>query len=65
MSSARSTFALRLALWYTVWFVLGAMSIVFLTYYLTSASLAMRDRQILRSKVGEYAAAYVRGGFGS
>ena len=65
MSSARSTFALRLGLWYAIWFVLGAMSIVFLTYYLTSASLAMRDRQILRSKVGEYAAAYVRGGFGS
>ncbi|HEX5110196.1 MAG TPA: HAMP domain-containing sensor histidine kinase [Vicinamibacterales bacterium] len=65
MSSARSAFALRLGLWYAIWFVLGAMSIVFLTYFLTSTSLALRDRQILRSKVGEYAAAYARGGLGS
>lgn len=62
MSSARSAFGLRLALWYTTLFIVSAMSIVLMTYYLTAASLAERDRQILRSKVGEYAAAYARGG---
>jgi signal transduction histidine kinase len=63
MSSARSAFGLRLALWYTTLFVASAMSIVFVTYYLAATSLAERDSQILRSKVGEYAAAYARGGF--
>ena len=62
MFSARSTFGLRLALWYATLFVAGAVGIVFLTYYLTSTSLAQRDQQILRGKLGDYAAAYLRGG---
>jgi signal transduction histidine kinase len=41
------------------------MAIVVLTYSLTATSLAARDREILHSKVGEYAAAYARGGFGA
>ena len=56
-------FGLRLAAWYATLFVGSAMAIVLLTYYLTAATLAERDRQILRSKVGEYASAYARGGF--
>jgi signal transduction histidine kinase len=63
MSFVRSTFGLRLALWYALVFVVSAMAIVLVTYYLTAASLEQRDRQILRSKLGEYAAAYERGGF--
>jgi signal transduction histidine kinase len=55
-------FGLRLALWYATLFVVGAIAIVLLTYYLTSVSLAQRDRQIIRSKAGDYAAAYSRGG---
>jgi signal transduction histidine kinase len=55
-------FGLRLALWYSTLFVLGAILIVFLTYWLTATSLAQRDRQILRSKLGEYATAYQQGG---
>ncbi len=64
MSSARSAFALRLALWYSTLFVASAMAIVLVTYYLTVASLTTRDRQVLRGKVGDYAAAYLRGGVG-
>jgi len=56
------TFALRIALWYATLFVLGSIAIIFLTYYLTSASLAQRDRQIINAKLGEYASAYSRGG---
>jgi signal transduction histidine kinase len=56
------TFGLRLALWYATLFVLGAIAIVFLTYYLTAISLAQRDRQILQAKLGDYTAAYLRGG---
>jgi signal transduction histidine kinase len=55
-------FGLRLALWYATLFVIGAILIVFLTYYLTAASLAQRDRQIIQSKLGAYAAVYSRGG---
>jgi signal transduction histidine kinase len=55
-------FGLRLALWYATLFIVGALAIVFLTYYLTSASLAQRDHQILQGKLGDYAAAYLRGG---
>jgi signal transduction histidine kinase len=53
---------LRLALWYSTLFVLGAIAIVFVTYYLTAASLAQRDAQIIHQKLDEYAAVYARGG---
>ena len=63
-SSVFPGFGLRLGLWYATLFVVAATAIVFLTYWLTSMSLAQRDRQILAAKLGEYAAAYQRGGFG-
>src|SRR5207237_8173203 len=67
MSSAPSSpftraFGLRLAVWYATLFVIGSIAIVFLTYFLTAASLAQRDRQIIQAKLGEYGAAYQRGG---
>ncbi len=55
-------FGLRLGLWYATLFVVGSMAIVFLTYYLTAASLAQRDQDIIRAKLADYAAAYARGG---
>jgi signal transduction histidine kinase len=55
-------FGLRLALWYATLFVSGAIAIVFVTYYLTATSLAQRDQQIIEGKLGDYAAAYLRGG---
>ena len=63
MSSGRNPFGLRLALWYAAVFTVSALAIVLLTYLLAAQSLAARDRQILQSKVGEYAAAYARGGY--
>jgi signal transduction histidine kinase len=55
-------FGLRLALWYATLFVAGSIAIVLVTYYLTAASLAQRDQQIIKGKLGDYAAAYARGG---
>ena len=55
-------FGLRIALWYATLFIVGSMAIVVLTYYLTSQSLVQRDRQILQGKLGDYTAAYLRGG---
>ena len=42
--------------------MIGSLAIVLLTYYLTAVSLTQRDRQILQEKLGDYAAAYLRGG---
>jgi signal transduction histidine kinase len=55
-------FGLRIALWYATMFVIGSLAIVLLTYYLTAVSLTQRDRQILQGKLGDYTAAYLRGG---
>ncbi|HYM23223.1 MAG TPA: HAMP domain-containing sensor histidine kinase [Vicinamibacterales bacterium] len=62
MSSADRGFGLRIALWYATLFVVGSVAIVLLTYYLTAQSLAQRDQQIIEGKLGEYTAAYARGG---
>src|SRR5262245_51625061 len=62
MSSVRNAFGLRIALWYATLFVTGAMMIGVVTYYLVATSLAQRDQQIIRAKLGDYAAAYARGG---
>jgi signal transduction histidine kinase len=65
MSSSRNPFGLRLALWYAAVFTISAVTVITLAYALTARSLAARDHQILQSKVGEYAAAYARGGLRS
>jgi len=62
MFSGRSAFGLRIALWYATLFVGGALAIVVLTYYLLSVSLVQRDQQLIRAKLGDYAAAYARAG---
>lgn len=62
MSSDRYPRPLFLTLWYSSLFVAGSLLIVFLTYVLTAASLAQRDDQIIRAKVGDYANLYTRGG---
>jgi len=60
---SRPPFWLRLAFWYATLFVVGSIAIVLLTYVLTATSLAQRDHQVIQAKLGEYAAAYERGGF--
>src|SRR5262245_49126395 len=55
-------FGLRLALWYSVLFAAGAVTIAVVTYSLTAISIGQNDQQILQSKLGEYVAAYRRGG---
>jgi signal transduction histidine kinase len=59
---SQTAFGLRIALWYATLFVVGSIAIVLLTYYLTAASLTQRDHQIIDAKLGEYTAAYARGG---
>jgi len=57
-------YGLRIGVWYATLFVVGSLAVMFLTYLLASASLAQRDRQIIDSKLGAYAAAYNSGGLG-
>src|ERR1051326_6176352 len=57
-----SAYGLRLGVWDAALFIAGSLTIVYLTYVLTSSSLAQRDRQIIDSKLGTYAAAYDNGG---
>jgi signal transduction histidine kinase len=55
-------YGLRLGAWYATLFIAGSLTVVLLTYFVTAASLAQRDRQIIDSKLGTYAAAYANGG---
>ena len=55
-------FGLRIALWYATLFIVGSIVLVLLTYVLTATSLAQRDQQLINQKLGDYAAAYRRGG---
>jgi signal transduction histidine kinase len=55
-------FGLRLALWYSVVFVVSSLAIVFLTYLLLRGSLVERDRQIVVSTLREYSERYASGG---
>ena len=60
--SARAFGLRHRALWYATLFILGSLASCSLTYVLLATSLAQRDRQIINQKLGEYAAAYQRGG---
>jgi signal transduction histidine kinase len=61
-SDVSGRFGLRLAMWYAALFIGSSFAVVLITYWLTSSSLAQRDHEIIRSKLGEYATVYARGG---
>jgi len=63
MSSAtpepfRRAFGLRLALWYAGLFVVGTAGLFALAYLLFARSLALRDEELVRSTLSEYAGVY-------
>jgi signal transduction histidine kinase len=67
MSSARRdglprALGLRLGLWYAGLFVGGSVALMAFTYALLSWSLQARDREVVRSTLTRYAAAYEGGG---
>jgi signal transduction histidine kinase len=53
---------LRLGLWYAALFGGGALALIAITYGLLAFSLQQRDREVVRSTLARYAAAYERGG---
>jgi signal transduction histidine kinase len=67
MSSVRreslpGALSLRLGLWYAALFGGGALALIATTYALLAFSLQQRDREVVRSTLTRYAAAYERGG---
>jgi heavy metal sensor kinase len=52
----------RLTLWYSSIFVLSAISLFFITYFVFSSYLGRQDQETIRSKVKALSAAYGRGG---
>ena len=54
--------SLRLGLWYAVLFGCGALALIATTYALLAYSLQQRDREVVRTTLARYAAAYERGG---
>jgi signal transduction histidine kinase len=67
MSSARPepfrrAFGLRLALWYAGLFIVGTAGLFALAYVLFARSLALRDEELVRSTLSEYAGVYRTGG---
>src|SRR5712691_2349872 len=54
--------SLRLGLWYAAIFVVGGLALMATTYALLAYSLQQRDREIVRSTLDRYGAAYERGG---
>lgn len=58
----QQTFALRLALWYGVLFVAGALALIAFTYLLLSRSLIAQDHAVMATMLGRYANEYETGG---
>jgi hypothetical protein len=58
----RYALAFRLALWYGVLFVVGAVALVGITYLLLAQSLRARDHALIQSTLERYATEYRLGG---
>lgn len=61
----RSALALRLALWYFLFFALSCLALVGATYLLLARSLQAQDRGTISSMLDRYATAYAGGGLGA
>jgi signal transduction histidine kinase len=61
----RYALALRLAVWYSVLFIVSASALVGLTYLLLARSLQAQDRQVIQSMLARYATSYDTGGLGA
>ncbi len=55
-------FSLRLNLWYTLFFLVGAFLLFLLAYLLLARELRTVDRELVRAKLNAYQAWYMQGG---
>jgi signal transduction histidine kinase len=56
------SFAFRLSLWYALIFVISTSALLVLVYYLVALEFHGKDKEIILSKLKEYAAIYQAGG---
>lgn len=59
------TIGFRLAIWYSIIFILSSVALFVLAYFFLSSSIQQKDRQIIESKLKEYEAQYQTGGISS
>ena len=57
-----SRFSFRLNLWYASIFILSAVLLFFAAYFLLGTALQRKDREVIESRLKEYAAIYQSGG---
>jgi len=58
----RSSFSVRLSLWYTSVFTVSAAVLFLLAYFLLASALQRKDREVIESHLNEYAEIYQRAG---
>ncbi|MEP6664513.1 MAG: hypothetical protein ABJC04_12705, partial [Verrucomicrobiota bacterium] len=56
------TLSFRLSIWYALVFTASVAALFFISYFLLSASIERKDREIVEARVREYAAIYQSGG---
>jgi len=61
----RSSFSVRLNLWYALIFVASNAGLFALVYYLLAAAIENKEREIVLARLKEYAAIYQAGGAGT
>src|SRR5687767_2264432 len=57
-----SRFSFRLNLWYASMFILSALFLFFAAYFLLGTALQRKDREVIESRLKEYAAIYQSSG---
>ena len=59
----RRNIGVRLSLWYALVFTLSSVALLALAYYLLSAAVESKDREVLEARLKEAAVVYQAGGF--
>src|SRR5664280_2411274 len=62
LNSARRNMGVRLGLWYAIIFGLSSVVLLAVAYYLLAAAIGSKDRELVQSRLKEYAAVYNAGG---
>lgn len=62
INSARRNVGVRLGLWYAFIFACGSVALLGLAYYLLANAIGSKDRELVQSRLREYATIYRTGG---
>src|SRR4051794_24333398 len=62
LDSFRRNIGVRLSLWYALIFMVSSLALFTLAYYLLTAAIGSKDREVLEARLKEVAAVYEGGG---